>query len=585
MRLKYMMTAGLAALACGLAATAARADFDDRHDERHAGRIRDFGHIVVIYQENHSFDNLYGNWGDVAGKRVNDLRFVSPAHAAQARLDGSSFSCLLQNDVNLASPTPLATSCTDTVLNGSGAAINSAFVNAPFKIDSYIAATDKTCAAPGVSAAHGVLKNAAGALPGGCTEDIVHRFYSEQFQINGGRQNRYLLGSDAAGLTMGYYDTTKLPIYKYLHERGAPHYVIADNFFQAAFGGSFLNHQWLVAARTPTFVGADNSGGANDLHSALDANLSPRSTPLYTPPTGSVVVDAALTQSCAPARGALQSGAVCGDLAINTIQPYFWPYAPGTADAKRLPPLAGAANATIGDRLSEKGVDWAWYSGGWDNAEGNASGLGWTNAGATSTTCTDPNAVSIVVGGKLRCPDKLFQYHHQPLNYFANFAPGAAAREQHLLDVAAFVDAAKRGRMKPVSFVKLLGEENEHPGYASESDGSRSLVDLVETVLKGPNGHDTLIVITYDEFGGSWDHVPPPPHNFDRGAASDVWGPGTRIPALLISKRFERSGVDHVAHDTTSILKLIEQRYDLAPLGPRDASVHSLAKALRAIED
>ena len=50
---------------------------------------------------------------------------------------------------------------------------------------------------------------------------------------------------------MGYYDTKALPIYKYLHGAGHPHYAIADNFFQAAFGGSFLNHQWLIAARTP----------------------------------------------------------------------------------------------------------------------------------------------------------------------------------------------------------------------------------------------------------------------------------------------------------------------------------------------
>src|SRR6201990_2516137 len=104
--------------------------------------------------------------------------------------------------------------------------------------------------------AHGFL-NGTG-LPGGCTEDIVHRFYSEQYQLNGGRQNRYMTGSDAAGLTMGYYDTQKLPIYNYLHGRGAPNYVIADSFFQAAFGGSFLNHQYLIAGAAPQFVGALN---------------------------------------------------------------------------------------------------------------------------------------------------------------------------------------------------------------------------------------------------------------------------------------------------------------------------------------
>ena len=63
-----------------------------------------------------------------------------------------------------------------------------------------------------------------------------------------------MTGSDAVGLTQGTYDTRGLPIYKYLHRKNHPKYAIADNFFQAAFGGSFLNHQWLVAAATPTLA-------------------------------------------------------------------------------------------------------------------------------------------------------------------------------------------------------------------------------------------------------------------------------------------------------------------------------------------
>ena len=69
-------------------------------------------------------------------------------------------------------------------------------------------------------AANGVLKGTG--LPGGCTRDLVHRYYQERYQINGGRQNRYVTGSDAVGLTMGHYDTRKLPIYEYLHARKHP---------------------------------------------------------------------------------------------------------------------------------------------------------------------------------------------------------------------------------------------------------------------------------------------------------------------------------------------------------------------------
>jgi acid phosphatase len=561
----------LTAVLFGMAPVAA----ESNHGREHNGSLREFGHIVIIYQENHSFDNLYGLWGNVRGKTVNGLNDADPAHTVQVRSDSSTaYKCLLQNDVNLTSPTPLATSCADNT----GAGFQSAFANAPFKIDDYIAATDTTCAAPGAFAPNGVLKGAG--LPGGCTRDIVHRFYNEQYQINQGKQNRYVTGSDAAGLSMGYYDTTKLPIYNYLHGQGAPNYVIADNFFQAAFGGSFLNHHWLIAANTPVFSGAPNDGGPNDLHSVVDANGMPASTPLYASPLGANAKDAALTASCAPPSGrpATPTNIVCGDFAINTIQPFYWPYAPGTIDAKRLPPLT---NSTIGDRLSAAKVDWAWYSGGWSNANGDVGAPGWTNGAGPS--CGDPSANPSV--GYPRCPDKLFQYHHQPFNYYQNYAPGAAGRADHLRDEAEFIQSAKNGRLKQVSFVKPLGEENEHPGYADESDGSKHLVNLVDAIVNGPNGRDTLIIITYDEFGGSWDHVPPPPQNDDKFAPHDAWGPGTRIPALLISKKFERSAVDHSAHDTTSILRLIEERFRLAPLGSRDATVRSLKTALDAAED
>src|SRR2546422_9858833 len=112
-----------------------------------------------------------------------------------------------------------------------------------------IPASARTCPQPGVFAPNG-LPPGPSNLPGGCTRDIVHRFYQEQYQLDGGKQDRYTTGSDAVGLTQGYYDTRALPIYAYLHGGAHPHYAIAGDFFQSAFGGSFLNHQWLVTAAT-----------------------------------------------------------------------------------------------------------------------------------------------------------------------------------------------------------------------------------------------------------------------------------------------------------------------------------------------
>jgi acid phosphatase len=554
------------ALSLTFAGSAAAGRGDGDHGDHHGHHSRGAGHIVVIYEENHSFDNLYGSW-----EGVNGLENADPAHSRQIAQNGTPYACLLQNDVNLTAPDPLSPTCTDTT---TGTPFVSHFPNAPFRIDDYITPMDTTCPAPGTPAPNGVKKGTG--LPGGCTRDLVHRFYNEQYQIDGGRQDRYTTASDADGLTQGYYDTRSLPIYRYLHEPGHPPYAIADSFFQAAFGGSFLNHQWLVAAATPVAAGAVQDGGADDLHSKVDANGMPTKTDLYTPTTADVK-DAALTSKCA---GLGKPGLLCGDYAINTIQPWYQPFAPGTADARRLPPLT---NPTIGDRLSDKGVDWAWYSGGWSNANGEVGAPGWSNG--TGPTCSDPAALATATYPN--CPDKLFQFHHQPLNYFKSFAPGTQARTQHLRDEQEFLglatDSRRKCRLKPVSFVKPSGAENEHPGYASVSTGSDHLVDLLKAIRSGRCAKDTMIVVTYDEFGGQWDHVPPPGQAGGPAGPSDQHGPGTRIPALILSPRLrEDFVVDHTAHDTTSILSTIEQRYGLAPLTDRDAAAAPLTSVFDA---
>ena len=201
---------------------------------------------------------------------------------------------------------------------------------------------------------------------------------------------------------------------------------------------------------------------------------------------------------------------------------------------------------------------------------------GWTN-GNSFGVCSDPySSLNGTAGTKWYCPNKVFQFHHQPFNYFANYAPGTPGRA-HLQDEVNFIAAAKSGHLKPVSFVKPIGEENEHPGYASEHNGSDHLVDLIKAIESGPQARSTAIIVTYDEFGGQWDHVPPP----TRSGIADRFGPGTRVPALVISPKLDdRFSVDRASHDTTSILATIEHRFGLKPLGTRDAAVRDLSRAI-----
>ena len=84
-----------------------------------------------------------------------------------------------------------------------------------------------------------------------------------------------------------------------------------------------------------------------------------------------------------------------------------------------------------------------------------------------------------------------------------------------------------------------------------------------------------VVIVTYDENGGYWDHVPPP----TGPGWGDRWGPGTRIPTLIVSPFSRRGHVDHATYDTTSILKLITRRFGLEPLPGVRANMGDLTNA------
>jgi phospholipase C len=234
---------------------------------------------------------------------------------------------------------------------------------------------------------------------------------------------------------------------------------------------------------------------------------------------------------------------------VNTSFSVNTPH-PLTVAAPRLVP--NQTFDTIGDLLSEANLSWAWYAGGWNDAIAFTTSDGGTvPAGFTAEN---------------------FQYHHQPFVYFANFADGTAAKTQHLKDETDFMSAAAAGQLPAVSFVKPVGKNNEHPGYADVLTGENHLLTLIQAVQASPNWEDTAIIITYDEHGGQWDHVPPP--------KVDRWGPGSRVPTIIISPH-SKKGIDHTLYDTTSILKTIERRYGLRSLTTRDQTANDLSNSFQ----
>jgi phospholipase C len=235
-----------------------------------------------------------------------------------------------------------------------------------------------------------------------------------------------------------------------------------------------------------------------------------------------------------------RDGSITPDgFAVNTIQPRFGLHNPRVDEERfRLPPQT---MPTIGRLLTDAGISWAWYSGGYANA---TSGH----------------------------PDPTFVYHHQPFAYFADYADGTAGRSEHLKDEHDMLEAINDRTLPSVSFYKPLGTNDEHPGYANVLQGDNHAAWLIQMIFNSFIWNDAVIIVTYASNGGIWDHVAPP--------KIDRWGPGTRVPAIIISRFAKRHFVDHTTYDTTSILKLIETRWHLTPLAERDANAADLTSAL-----
>ncbi|MEK4034369.1 acid phosphatase [Methylocystis sp. IM3] len=424
------------------------------------------GHIVVIVTENRSFDHVFGLFPGAEG-----LEAAARAHP-QIDRDGHALPYLPIPGQEFRPP------------------------NAPF-----------------------LLK---GALAGPEKIDPVHQFYVEQEQINGGRMDQFVEASNAGGLVMGYRDARSSQQW-----RLAQQFTLADHFFHPAFGGSMLNHVFLVCGCAPVYPDAPK-----ELVSELDgkgrlarADSSPESALRGAPRWRNV-------------------GKVTPDgFAVGTFLP-FAPLGPVPSDGDRLPAQTAP---TIGDRLSEKDIRWAWYAGGWADV---ASGRSRPYEGA----------------------DK-FQSHHQPFAYFKNYGPGTSAHAEHLKDGADFIEDARKGTLPPVSFYKPVGRYNEHPAYADFDAGDAHLGAIVDQLQASPNWSDMLIVVVADENGGFWDHVSPP--------KIDRFGPGTRIPALVISPFARKGFIDTTVYDGSSILRTIEVRFGLEPLTARDAAATDLRSALK----
>jgi phospholipase C len=480
-------------------AFAERAQHERQRSEHAVQQLR---HIIVIYQENWSFDSLYGQFPGANGLQHG----FDTLPQYDKTTNYTSLIYQTPRPLNNGVADPNFPSSLDGHL-GWWADHNLSLPLAPFDFTNYIGPDVKT-------------------------GDIVHRFYTEQLQIDNGaletKKNdlaKFATWSDNPGLVLSYVDATDLP-----EGTLAQQYTICDNFFHSAYGGSFLNHQWLIAAQTPPWTTAIPLG--------WQSSYDPATKTLH---------DNQLTFD--------------GQYAVNTIQPAKAPFAPSTPDPTRrllinnTDPSQPGYVVTIGNRLDDAEISWKWYAGGWNVALQN-----------NTQAANDPNII--------------FQFHHQPFAYYTKYAPfldapnanytttpplnpDTTGPNAHLQDETQFLADLQHNRLPMVSFIKFAGIDNEHPGYTDVVTGQQHVADIVNAVRNSNIWNTCAIIVTYDENGGRWDHVAPP-------VRADGWGTGVRVPAIVISPLARRGYVDHNQYETVSILKFLETRFNLAPLSARD---------------
>jgi phospholipase C len=477
-------------------------------------------HVVVIFQENVSFDHYFGTYPNAA-----NLPGETPFNAKE--------------------DTPRA-----NTLEAAGLLTNNPNKVNPFRIPPSVPVT--------------------------CDED--HNYNDEQAAFDGGLMDKFVeklscndkvLGPAS---TMGYYDgNTVTAFWNY-----AQHFAMSDNSYSTTFGPSTPGALNLISG---------NTSGATLL--PLRPNGSPAS------PNGNIF-------------DGLTTGAVVGDPR------------PGYDDCVVTnPKLQGTnmitvAGKNVGDLLNAKGITWGWFQGGFAPTGVDANG----RAVCGSHHAGLPGDDSVTTVGD-------YIPHHEPFEYYAqttnqhHLRPSSVAnigksdQANHQYDVTDFFAALKAGNLPAVSYVKAGAYQDGHAGYSDPIDEQIFVVGVINALMQSKDWKETAVILAYDDSDGWYDHQMGPivmqshgtlgdprlddqllgPGNCGTPKASDVTGGtqngrcgyGPRQPLVVVSPWAKRNYVDHTVTDLSSILRFIEDNWNLGRIG--GGSVDAIAGPLNGMFD
>jgi phospholipase C len=364
------------------------------------------------------------------------------------------------------------------------------------------------------------------------TCDNDNHYADEQSAYNGGLLNKFseitsAVGPDCQpGLSMGYYDgNTVTALWNY-----AQRFAMSDNFFATEFGTTVMGHLNLIAGQThQTSVQTINGKVAN----------------------GSVIanVEAGFDDCVTTSNG-------------TPVQ---------------------MTSRNVGDLLNMKGISWGWFYAEFPQSTGSQP----------ITSCSSS-----------------YNSHYAPFQYYKSTSnvhhlpptsPAAIGtptdQANHNYTVNDFWTAANSGNMPAVSFLKAAKPQTGHPADSTPLAEQQFLVQTINALQQLPEWKDMAILITYDDSDGWYDHVMPPIVSQSNdpaqdtllgptgmcgtpapGAYLDRCGYGARLPFLVISPYAKRNFVSHALNDQTSILRFIEDNWDLGRLG--DQSFDALAGSI-----
>jgi len=367
-----------------------------------------------------------------------------------------------------------------------------------------------------------------------------------------------------AGVVMGYYDgNTVTALWNY-----AQHFAMNDNSFSTMFG--------------PSAPGAIN----------LVAGTTSNATASPTTPGGSAA------KFAGNIAGGGSFGAIIGDPR------------PGYDECVTTNPgLQGvttvtlpSTNKNVGDLLTAKGVTWGWFTGGFARTSVNGSGL--AVCASHHVGLAGDDAVE-TVGDYIP--------HHEPFMYYQSTAnphhnpptPSLIGKDEtgvnHQYDLNDFWTAVAQGHMPAVSFLKAAGYQDGHAGYSDPIDEQTFVVQTINRLQRTREWDDTAVIVAYDDSDGWYDHVMEPIVNQSSSATDDALaatgscgvtpsssapgrcGYGPRQPLLVISPWAKQNYIDHRTTDQSSILRFIEDNWDLGRIGGDSSDVK--AGTLRGLFD